>query len=98
MYLLDSETSPPLPLIRLIVKYNDDRQQFNPIRLGQQFTGKVANPNDIVLLKTSKIRVKQSKGSLNMEPDENVSIVCWDIIFTAKITIYRIRHRAPTWG
>ncbi|KAJ8928137.1 hypothetical protein NQ314_019317 [Rhamnusium bicolor] len=36
------------PLIRLNVKYRDERQVFNAIRFGQSYMGKVANPEDMV--------------------------------------------------
>lgn len=37
-----------LPLIRLNVKYRDERQVFNAIRFGQSYIGKVANPEDMI--------------------------------------------------
>lgn len=35
------------------MEYDNKDQEFNPIRAGQQFVDKVANPNDIILLKKS---------------------------------------------
>lgn len=51
---------PTLPLIRLSVFYEREDQIFNRARFGQYFTGQVANPSDILLLKRErKIREKR---------------------------------------
>lgn len=49
-----------MPLIRLAFNFYDERQQFNAIRVGQQYNGKVANPEDMILLKCVKKRTKKS--------------------------------------
>lgn len=38
-----SEAQPKLPLLRLRVAYRAERQIFNAIRFGQQYTGRVRN-------------------------------------------------------
>lgn len=50
-----------LPLIRLIVHYHVERQAINVIKFGQKFTDKVANAEDMIVLKPFKIREKTSK-------------------------------------
>ncbi|XP_049697042.2 LOW QUALITY PROTEIN: double-strand break repair protein MRE11 [Helicoverpa armigera] len=51
---------PTMPLIRLSVFYEREDQIFNRARFGQNFTGQVANSNDILLLKRErKIREKR---------------------------------------
>ncbi|XP_047989236.1 double-strand break repair protein MRE11 [Leguminivora glycinivorella] len=45
---------PTLPLIRLSVFYERPSQDFNRMRFGQNFTGQVANPNDVLIMKREK--------------------------------------------
>lgn len=47
----DEPKQPKLPLIRLIFQIHNELQAFNPIRIGQQYTGRVANPEDMILLR-----------------------------------------------
>ncbi|ENN72711.1 hypothetical protein YQE_10649, partial [Dendroctonus ponderosae] len=42
-----------LPLLRLIVAYVDESQTFNTIRFGQKYIGRVANPKDMVKLRST---------------------------------------------
>lgn len=53
-----------LPLLRLVVKYDDERQVFNTIRYGQQFSNRVANPTDMLKFKSLKKTVRSSHVSL----------------------------------
>ncbi|KAI8094765.1 Metallo-dependent phosphatase-like protein [Thamnidium elegans] len=46
----------PMPLIRIRVDYSDGYETFNPLRFGQRFIKRVANPND--MLKFQKTRSK----------------------------------------
>lgn len=39
---------PLMPLIRLKVDYSGGFSTCNPLRFGQRFVGKLANPNDII--------------------------------------------------
>ncbi|CAH1155365.1 unnamed protein product [Phaedon cochleariae] len=50
------------PLIRLNVKCRDERQVFNAIRFGQQYNGRVANPDDMVKCQPIKEPVRRGKG------------------------------------
>lgn len=78
LHYSDPNREPPLPLIRLIVKYYDDKQQFNVIRVGQQYTGRIANPQDCVMLKNLRQRQRAAKGAVGLFVDEekfkNVSV------------------------
>lgn len=51
LFCLANKKPEMLPLIRLSILYHDERQQYNAIRLGQQFNGMVANPEDVFLYK-----------------------------------------------
>lgn len=45
---------PKLPLIRLNVFYENESQNFNQVRFSQNFTGLVANPREILVMKKEK--------------------------------------------
>lgn len=53
-----------LPLLRLVVRYDDERQVFNTIRFGQQFSSKVANPTDMLKFKAINKNVRPNRVSL----------------------------------
>ncbi|KAG8299014.1 Double-strand break repair protein mre11a [Homalodisca vitripennis] len=55
---------PTLPLIRLRVTYSEEMEYFNPIRFGQQFSDKVANPMDMILLKRERKEKKVKSEDL----------------------------------
>ncbi|XP_018578438.1 double-strand break repair protein MRE11 [Anoplophora glabripennis] len=57
------------PLIRLNVKYRDERQLFNTIRFGQTYVGQVANPEDMVKCQPIKNPVRQNKSDVYDMPD-----------------------------
>lgn len=50
-----------LPLIRLIVKYYDESQIFNCIRLGHEFENKVSNPGDMFKIHNFIPREREKK-------------------------------------
>lgn len=59
--LAETERPPTrLPLVRLRVEYSASLELGNPIRFGQEFIDKVANPKDV--LQFSKRRVPRIKG------------------------------------
>lgn len=62
-----------LPLLRLSVKYDDERQVFNTIRFGQQFSSRVANPTDILKFKSLQKKTKPNRSSLVGNDDDNVN-------------------------
>lgn len=56
----ETERPPPmLPLVRLRVTYDTHLPLGNIVRFGQEFTGRVANPNDVLQLKLIKQRQTQ---------------------------------------
>lgn len=55
-----------LPLLRLNVSYVDENQVFNAIRFGQRYIDRVANPKEIVKLK-SVIKRTFNKGKKDDE-------------------------------
>ena len=48
---------PRQPLIRLRVEYSDEAQLFQVVRFGQQFTGRVTNWEEMILLKRERAEV-----------------------------------------
>lgn len=71
---LDEPKQPHLPLLRLVFQIHNDKQQFNAIRFGQQYAGKVANPEDMLLLK-KVFRKRQGKSVYADEYDESDNVV-----------------------
>ncbi|KAF5306956.1 hypothetical protein FQA39_LY00186 [Lamprigera yunnana] len=61
---------PPLPLIRLKVYYYNEQQVFNTIRIGMQFAGRVANPDDMVKINSNEAKEKRMKVNLDIDEDE----------------------------
>ncbi|XP_030764461.1 double-strand break repair protein MRE11 [Sitophilus oryzae] len=64
-----------LPLIRLNVSYIDETQAFNPIRFGEAYVGRVANPGDMVKVKHLSARqaFRRNKNKSNDEDFEEVA-------------------------
>ncbi|XP_055531500.1 double-strand break repair protein MRE11 [Wyeomyia smithii] len=58
---------PKLPLIRLRLEVTSVDQQFNQIRFGQQYSGRVANPQDMISFKRKISRVKDETKPLDKE-------------------------------
>lgn len=50
----EEEVPPMLPLIRLKVETSGVAEMSNPIRFGQEFQGKVANPRDMLVFYRAK--------------------------------------------
>lgn len=71
----EGDGPPPLPLIRLVVRYYNERQEFNHIKLGAQYQGRIANPQDCLLLRnikaTSRGGNKIDAGLFIEKDDEN---------------------------
>ncbi|KAI9365226.1 Metallo-dependent phosphatase-like protein [Pilaira anomala] len=55
----------PIPLIRIRVDYTDAYETFNPLRFGQRFIKRVANPNDML-----KFQKPKSSRVVNMTATE----------------------------
>lgn len=65
--LTGNQKQPKLPLIRLRLDITDVEQQFNSIRFGQQYSGRVANPQDMVVFKKKITRAKDDAKPLDKE-------------------------------
>lgn len=50
-----------LPLIRIVAFYFTEAQIVNHIRFGQKFVGKVANPDDMVIMKPNKPKERSKR-------------------------------------
>lgn len=57
--MLAHHKQPKLPLIRLRVEYTLEVQHFNTIQFGQEFQDRVANFNDMILLRSEKKNVEK---------------------------------------
>lgn len=68
-----NKKQPTLPLVRLRVEYSNEMEYFNPIRFGQQFGERVANPTEMILLKRERRERKvNSDDPLDRDAMENV--------------------------
>lgn len=66
----NNPVQPKQPLIRLNIVFNDESQMFHGSRFGQQYSDRVANPNDIISFRKFKKRIKMDaiefdKNALN---------------------------------
>jgi len=53
-----------LPLIRLRIEYSDERHQLNPVRFGNNYMGRVANPAHLLHYKKRTFTERQVKDEL----------------------------------
>lgn len=58
----DEPLDPMLPLIRIKVDTTGVSEMSNPIRFGQEFQGRVANPKDLLVY--SKAKKAAQKGTI----------------------------------
>lgn len=65
---------PELPLIRLSVFYERESQDFNRMRFSQNFSGAVANPDDVLIMKREK-RIRERREQVNGDVDMVVPAV-----------------------
>ncbi|XP_052860767.1 double-strand break repair protein MRE11 [Anopheles cruzii] len=63
--LTGNERQPKIPLIRLRLVTTHVEYQFNRIRFGQRYMGKVANPLDMILFQKKVVRVKDESVKLD---------------------------------
>lgn len=54
----DHPNQPKEPLLRLRILYTEEEQMFNAIRMGQQYSERIANPIDLIKLNRYKPRIK----------------------------------------
>ncbi|KAH8112242.1 DNA repair exonuclease [Phellopilus nigrolimitatus] len=84
------EALPPmLPLIRLKVDTTDVAEMSNPIRFGQEFQGRIANPRDVLIFHRSKKFASRSKAKNNNEQPE-LSIDDPDLTVSEKLAKIRV--------
>nr|GAT52877.1 predicted protein [Mycena chlorophos] len=60
---------PMLPLIRLKVDTTDVKDMSNPVRFGQEFMGRLANPRDVLVFHRSKKAATRSGKVVTDEPE-----------------------------
>lgn len=63
---------PKLPLIRLRVEYTSDVQHFSAVQLGREFQDRVANFNDMVMLKMEKKNTHQKPNFIDDDTFSNI--------------------------
>ncbi|TFK75611.1 DNA repair exonuclease [Pluteus cervinus] len=76
----DEELPPMLPLVRLKVETTGITEMFNPVRFGQEFHGRIANPRDVLVLhrakraatRSAKVHIDQPELSID-NPDMTTS-------------------------
>ncbi|KAF9523790.1 Metallo-dependent phosphatase-like protein [Crepidotus variabilis] len=79
----EPEIPPMLPLIRLKVDTTGVTETSNPVRFGQEFTGRIANPRDVLIFHrakkaggarsgNSKVKIDQPELSID-DPDLSIS-------------------------
>lgn len=73
LLFVDAGRPPMLPLIRLVAYYHVERQAINPIKFGQKYSDKIANPEDLLVLRAFKIR-ERSRGA-NIQLDDEIEEV-----------------------
>lgn len=54
-----------IPLIRLIVFYFTEEQIVNQIKFGRKYVGKVANPEDMVVMKPNKNKERRKRNGVD---------------------------------
>ncbi|RKP19244.1 DNA repair exonuclease, partial [Rozella allomycis CSF55] len=81
--LLIPQNGNVLPLIRLKVDYSGDYTTFNPLRFGQNFVDKAANPRDLLVFfrKRQKGQSKKIVQDIQVEiPEQNEELKIEDLI------------------
>lgn len=65
--LTGHEKQPKLPLIRLRFFYTDEGQMFNLVRFGQKFEERIANPQELILMRRRFIEKKEKRDVLDTD-------------------------------
>lgn len=66
----DEPLEPMLPLVRLKVDTTGVSEMSNPIRFGQEFQGRLANPRDVLVFHRAKKSAARSGGKVTAEEPE----------------------------
>ncbi|XP_033606873.1 double-strand break repair protein MRE11 isoform X2 [Cryptotermes secundus] len=72
-YISGDESQMVLPLIRLRVQYSEEKHLFNAVRFGLHYTGRVANPSDMVVF--HKLRSVKEKTENRFDKDALENLV-----------------------
>ncbi|KAE9389293.1 DNA repair exonuclease [Gymnopus androsaceus JB14] len=82
------ELKPMLPLVRLKVDTTGVSEMSNPIRFGQEFQGRIANPRDMLIFHRAK---KSSRSAAKVAADEpELSIDDPDLSVSEKLSKVRV--------
>ncbi|KAG1807498.1 Metallo-dependent phosphatase-like protein [Suillus subaureus] len=79
-----------LPLVRLKVDTTNVPAMSNPIRFGQEFTGRIANPRDVLSFHRSKARSSASRTATSVDQPE-LSIDDPDLTTSEKLAKVRVQ-------
>ncbi|KAF7329694.1 Double-strand break repair protein MRE11 [Mycena kentingensis (nom. inval.)] len=66
----DEPLEPMLPLIRLKVDTTDVKEMSNPVRFGQEFAGRIANPRDVLVFHRAKKTAARKGGKVTLDDVE----------------------------
>ncbi|KAF7343383.1 Double-strand break repair protein [Mycena venus] len=66
----DEALEPMLPLVRLKVDTTGVSEMSNPIRFGQEFQGRIANPRDVLVFHRAKKSAARNGGKVQAEEPE----------------------------
>ncbi|TDL14993.1 DNA repair exonuclease [Rickenella mellea] len=81
---------PMLPLIRLKVD-TTGAEMSNPIRFGQEFTGRIANPRDVLVFHRSKRSATKSKGKGGADGEDEPVLSIDDPALTTSEKLAKVR-------
>ncbi|KAI0693680.1 Mre11 DNA-binding presumed domain-containing protein [Cerioporus squamosus] len=85
----EPELPRPLPLVRLKVDTTDVSEMSNPVRFGQEFQGRLANPRDVLTFHRSK---KSATRSSKVKADQpELSIDDPDLTISEKLSKVRVQ-------
>lgn len=80
-----------LPLIRIKVDATGVTETFNPIRFGQEFQGRIANPRDVLTFHRSKKSGVGSRGAKVAIDQPELSIDDPDLSVQEKLAKVRVQ-------
>ncbi|CAL7934459.1 unnamed protein product [Xylocopa violacea] len=76
--LSGNSKQPTLPLLRLRIFYNSDKEMFDPIKLAQKYCDEVANPMDMIIFRKPLSSGAKANTYLDDGYDEMAHILCYD--------------------
>ncbi|TBU23353.1 DNA repair exonuclease [Dichomitus squalens] len=86
----EPELPRPLPLVRLKVETTGVSEMSNPVRFGQDFIGRIANPRDVLTFHRSKSKGAKGKGKIKADVPE-LSIDDPDLTVGEKLSKVRVQ-------